>query len=634
MTIQARHDPAASRENAFQGGCRLLAVVVLCAGAILGPLALGGTGPVAQFALDSAMALAVALWWGTSRGSSASLFMPLVVAVIALLQLMPLPDSLLLSLAPPSAGAWKIANEGVPGAWGSISVDPAATATAVRRLLLGMATIATVADMGRTGPYRKWFAVVLSITAVLVWGLGVAFPVKRGGPMLGSVSLQGPLEYWKTPVARPVQTGAFGFPAIITAGDGQYVVDEWVVGDGFGPYIVSNHFAFCIYVTLPLLFSLWLVATRQKVPDWLRFAVMLAALAAGLWTVGFAAQSRAGAIALLFMASVFFALVVEHPLLRGALGWLAAGFAAFLLAAVLAFHGPFDGWSKELVPEALQPVVNRMLEDGRVKASRAAGRMFLASPTLGTGLATYGPLYPRFVRQGSPWYFAHNDYAQLLSETGLVGAGIAIGLAALVARRFWLFYREPPALDRPLRAGFWAALAGIAVHSAFDWNLHVPANAFLFCIVSGVALAGIMESRQASAIIEPRKPGMLASWARWPLIAACLIAWGFLGRDMVSEVTQRQLRDAITTTRLPKDKISPEGVQQSLEQAIAAGTAVAGWDGSNGRLLQSIGQAYLHLAVIRGDDSADMARAWFARARRCCAVCRGLPGPVQASRAD
>mgnify|MGYP003347042150 CR=1 FL=1 len=89
------------------------AVGLLCAAAMGGPLALGATGPWARFALEAAMAVAVALWAVSGRGDWRGLAIPAVVTGLFLPQLMPLPDGLLTMLSPATAGRWQAAHEGL-----------------------------------------------------------------------------------------------------------------------------------------------------------------------------------------------------------------------------------------------------------------------------------------------------------------------------------------------------------------------------------------------------------------------------------------------------------------------------------------------------------------------------------------
>jgi O-antigen ligase len=118
--------------------------------------------------------------------------------------------------------------------------------------------------------------------------------------------------------------------------------------------------------------------------------------------------------------------------------------------------------------------------------------MIAAKPILGFGLGTFGTAFPPFRTFYSNLFVnaAHNDYLQVLAETGIVG-GVAL-LWFLVA-----LYRH--ALPR---VRFWsqdwvectrlAALAGctgIVLHSFVDFNLQIPANAAMFLALAGIAVS-------------------------------------------------------------------------------------------------------------------------------------------------
>ncbi len=77
---------------------------------------------------------------------------------------------------------------------------------------------------------------------------------------------------------------------------------------------------------------------------------------------------------------------------------------------------------------------------------------------------------------GLGWYReAHNDYVQLLVESGLPGLLIAIGagIAVLATAR-----KDPWLL---------AALAGVLLHEVVDFDLQIPAVAVLFVVVAALA---------------------------------------------------------------------------------------------------------------------------------------------------
>jgi O-antigen ligase len=106
-------------------------------------------------------------------------------------------------------------------------------------------------------------------------------------------------------------------------------------------------------------------------------------------------------------------------------------------------------------------------------------------PWIGSGAGSFEVIYPQY--QTSPtdlrWDHAHNDYAEALAETGVVGG--AIILAGLIVF-FCLAFRDLPERirHRSARIGIGAALGccGIFVHSLVDFNFHIPANAAWFAV--------------------------------------------------------------------------------------------------------------------------------------------------------
>src|SRR5260370_8272793 len=85
----------------------------------------------------------------------------------------------------------------------------------------------------------------------------------------------------------------------------------------------------------------------------------------------------------------------------------------------------------------------------------------------------------------------HNDYFELLANTGLIGG--VLGLA-FVAVLFWFGYANLRSARSPGGRAFYgsalAACAGILLHSFVDFNLHLPSNALLFLIFAGPPPSG------------------------------------------------------------------------------------------------------------------------------------------------
>jgi len=111
-------------------------------------------------------------------------------------------------------------------------------------------------------------------------------------------------------------------------------------------------------------------------------------------------------------------------------------------------------------------------------------------PIAGTGLGTYFYAYPMYEKKysGDLLDHAHNDYLELLAESGIVAGGLMIVVAfgALI----WLFARWTRRNDHLVRGvglGCLVGIASILIHSLTDFNLHITANAVLFVTLYALA---------------------------------------------------------------------------------------------------------------------------------------------------
>ena len=646
-----------------------VAVGVLGLAAVLGPLALGSSGAWSRLGLEAAQAVAILLWAVAGDRRPKLLALPLVVTAVACVQIVPLPAAVVMRFAPEPAALWREAVEavadtvtaaGIGGSgrrlagWWTMSVDPAASAAAIRRLLLGLATIAVVRDLGRQARWRRWLTIAIGLSGVVIWSCGLLFPVDRHERrLLGAIDLDGPIVAWKSPLLEPVQSAGTGFPDTVTVGGLRYDADGWSTGDGFGSYIYSNHFAGGMVLTLPFLGAAALAAWRsRRLPDWPGLVLVGVLVAAAFWTTFRLAGSRAGGGAVLLAGLVLLALVASGRGQRRLT--LAVLLVALLALAVflLMFFGPWLGVER-LVPTGIQPTLRALRGDGRVVATRVAGWIVAGAPLAGSGLDTFGEMQPRYLGGRAVLYYAHNDYAQLLAETGLVGLAFALALATVLVNRAVKFARLSsrraagavidPAGDvgRTIEAAAWAALAGLALHSAFDWNLHLPAHGLLAALVAGLAAGCRLGPTDADDTTAADDAGSgvaaaapVVSWRgrllTVLLVTAVVASLVLLARDARSTVARRQLAEAITAARLAESSRGPtlpaQPVTTLLDAAIAHGERAAGGDPGDARLAVLLGQAQLHRAAATGgaDGSVPTVIAWFDRARLLCPTSRGL----------
>lgn len=629
--------PPRAADGSFQDvPCRpadVVIAVILGVAAIASPLFLGCSFPVARFALEATLAAVIVIWACDRRRSPGALLLPLAIFGLIWLQLMPLPDWLLVWMAPISGGAWKIANEGIPRAWGRISIDPAASAVGARRLLLGVGCFLVVRDIAANAGIRRGLAAALAISGALIWALGLAFPMdSMDEKLLGLVDLKGPVYGYVSALIAPVETAGCALVTPVTVGKWQYPVADGHIGDGFGPFIGSNQFAGALCLTLPLVMAFWLTFARKKLPAWAGTAGVVLLGSAAVWTAGIRAGSRAGGVALLLGCIAFLMLSAEKRWWRLTLMASAAVLAAALAVLAAAALGLFSGFEM-LVPESQRPALLAMLADSRSIGIRVGMRMVHASLIAGTGLNTYTHVFPRFEPSPNALYYAHNDYLQLIAETGLIGGLVAAVFGFFVVRRAVTWFYAQQGSQRILGAGAAAAAIGFASHEFFEWNQHLPALALMAAIVAGIAACGGPGAAAAGPIsARLRIPAMIA------LVAAVMAATGYLARDMMTVRASRQIREALAANRLVLlDPKLPPPPKSDMEAVVAVGEAAAGRDAANADLPLLLGQLHLHLAARAAREAArdsldKTAEEWFTKARRRRAICFGLPEPVVPAR--
>jgi O-antigen ligase len=128
----------------------------------------------------------------------------------------------------------------------------------------------------------------------------------------------------------------------------------------------------------------------------------------------------------------------------------------------------------------------------RVQIARDSVAMIKERPLMGWGLGTFTTVYPKYRTFYADLFInaAHNDYVQVLTETGTLGFAAVLGFLVLVYLRGFRKLRGP-GLDLTQAATLAALLGvtGILVHSFVDFNLQIPANAAMFYVLAAIAAA-------------------------------------------------------------------------------------------------------------------------------------------------
>src|SRR5439155_20768954 len=150
--------------------------------------------------------------------------------------------------------------------------------------------------------------------------------------------------------------------------------------------------------------------------------------------------SRGGMIAL--AAEVVIASLVLHRLRRQRAArrtawWsLAGATAATILGAALLFSWVDSGWASKRLGLLVNVRSPNWVDKSRLAWTLDSLRMLRGHPALGVGLGNFGTAYPGYQSvPGDSWLdHAHDDYAEVIAETGLVGAALIGWTVALFVR--------------------------------------------------------------------------------------------------------------------------------------------------------------------------------------------------------
>jgi O-antigen ligase len=183
--------------------------------------------------------------------------------------------------------------------------------------------------------------------------------------------------------------------------------------------------------------------------------------------------------------------------------------------------------------------------------------MWRAHRVWGTGLGTFNAAYSSYRPPGVLATYAmipvpgsaHDDYLQVLAETGEAGAGLLV-LAVLWAlwRAGWRYARGGP--DERAWLGAWgAALAGIGVTSVVDENLYVVTNVALLLALSAAVSAHVSLADRPPVRLGKRLlivPLAAVLLALQPLLLVPVRA-AALHREATREVHAKAYRQAVRT---------------------------------------------------------------------------------------
>ncbi len=289
-----------------------------------------------------------------------------------------------------------------------------------------------------------------------------------------------------------------------------------------GPFVNYNHFAGYLELIIPLPIALVLTGAVRQTRMLYGFAAVVMVIAVVF------SGSRGGMIsltvALLFIAvaglnytRVKRSSTEDDPVSNARQSFFSWSLFRNLASVVIIIGAIIGG----VIWLGSDPVIDRLSNNDLVSADENAQTfedargwiwknsltVFRANTVFGTGMGTFETAFPQYSEgypaapDGKLLLFAqsHNDYLQLLADTGLIGASLA----------FWFIVTVGFAIKRgmdlkdPFRAGLaigcGGAILSLLIHSVFDFNLQLPSTSLLFLI-----LAAISTNLTAIKVIKPK----------------------------------------------------------------------------------------------------------------------------------
>jgi len=345
----------------------------------------------------------------------------------------------------------------------SLSVDAAATRTAMTTLGFLFAIFLIAANFFKS---RKRLR-VLTYTLVS-FGFVLA--------LLGILQLVGGSGGYRLWI-RPVQDGS-----------------GWLTG----PFVNHNHFAGYLELLAPLPVALLISGVEPHIRALCGFAAAMMAMAIVL------TASRGGIVSLVG-GVVFLAIVgtlwkkrvnkLDEREARSHFGFRRKVKSVLAVSAILVFalSAVMIGslWIDSDAP--LQRLVSPNERHESFELSRGwiwktTGNMIRSNWLLGVGLGAYGTAYPKYSDNSEPLIVdrAHNDYLQVLSDTGLIGGMIGLWFLLTFAYSVMRIMKCASLFEGAVAVGCASACVSLLIHSLFDFNLQIPATALLFLVLNAV----------------------------------------------------------------------------------------------------------------------------------------------------
>ncbi|MGH6925260.1 MAG: O-antigen ligase family protein [Propylenella sp.] len=405
----------------------------------------------------------------------AALWLLAAVALLPILQLLPMPPAIWPLLPGRSAFASAYAEAAMPVPWLGISLSPPATWRSALALVPPVAIFLSVLMLGRRA--RRALTIGLIAFGFVSVLLGLAQVAQ--GPESG-------LRF--------------------------YAVTNLTESVGF--FANRNHFAALLYFVLPFT-AAWAVGLAADRRPEMLVGVSLCLLVFASLLLGLGVSRSRGGLALAMLGGAG----------SLALAWTGQGALATKRASRFVFVGGLVGAFLILQFASLgilQRLETDIADDLRWELTSVTAGIAIKFQPFGSGIGTFDPIYRMFEEaerlRAVYANHAHNDYVELLLEGGLPAIILILAFFGWLAHASVQVWRRPSsghdsAIDVSLpRAATIAALL-ICIHSAVDYPLRTTTLSTLFAFACALAIPPI-RGRSGNGSGETRDSGRSSSHRR------------------------------------------------------------------------------------------------------------------------
>jgi putative inorganic carbon (hco3(-)) transporter len=382
----------------------------------------------------------------------------------------------------------------LPGAlWGTISADPYETRLVILRLLALILTFIML--LRYTSTHRRLRALIYLVIGIAV--VSALFGILR------QTTHHNTTGYF-LPFLKP--------------------------NSGYGQFINRNHFALLMEMAFGLVLGLLLSGgvSRDRVLIYL-------SLALPVWVALVLSNSRGGIFSML--GQLIFALLmftlIRLPQMKSTSGrewggWLwriksSIVIRALLLVCLTIAVGISVVWVggdqlanrlEATQTDANEETVDLRQGESRREVWRATWTLIKDNPLAGVGFGGYWAVIPKYHDASGKLtpQQAHNDYLEILASGGLIGAVLCGWFIFALLRSARVQLRSADSFRRAVAFGALVGLFGVAVHSLFDFGLHVVVNALIFVVLAVLATAEARAPSSNSAGKELSRQRLSASY--------------------------------------------------------------------------------------------------------------------------